>query len=39
MYQNQSEIIPYVVIAATSHGSVLRNCGHTRIVAGYGMSQ
>ncbi len=33
-YQNMRETLKYVVTAATSHVSELRNCGHTCIVDG-----
>ena len=39
VYQKSSETVKYVRIAAKSHGSALRNCGQTCIVAGYGISQ
>ena len=38
-YQKTNEIVPYVLTANTSHTSGLRNCGHSCIVFGYGVSQ
>src|SRR5439155_15448205 len=38
-YQNSKEIVKYVPTAKTSHTRGLRNCGHSRIVSGYGNSQ